>query len=267
MIRTVKHEAIMSALEEWRGSKARLWQYHPSLSRVVLMLYRPDSRKSLYVLATGARYIQSNVMWDNSCLEIAPSSGGDSIQVIRDLSAEFELRCDTVTVVLGTLFDLDTKLVHEEDAVSVALAQKADMDDMMLEVIEDSFPLARTSKIDDRYVSRRWLVRSERKVTQTAELELLKEQLMSEAGRLYTGGGGRVPDDGSTGEAMPDVTLTKVDDRHCVVSIEVPTSESGSEGGAAAEVIACVLRRIDRTLGIESLQGVPRRFWSFLKSS
>ncbi|MEM9692012.1 MAG: hypothetical protein AAGA56_05685 [Myxococcota bacterium] len=54
-----------------------------------------------------------------------------------------------------------------------------------------------------------------------------------------------------------------VTSRHLVVTVDLPSPEA-SVGDEAQEYNLGMLQRIDRDLGIDELQGSPRRFWWFL---
>jgi hypothetical protein len=103
--------AAEAALEEWRGVHAQLWQFDPSLRRLVLRLSRPREDPSAFLVAVGCRYIQGPVDWSDAELELLESTrssrgaGGDAttrVDVV-DRRAGFELRCSDAIVVVSPM--------------------------------------------------------------------------------------------------------------------------------------------------------------------
>jgi hypothetical protein len=98
---------LLPTLSEWRGTKARIWQYDRSLSRLVVMLSSAtESRPSLFVLCVSCRYIQGPVHWED-CELVVHSNSTD---VVEDLRARFRVECSGVVLIESTMaeFALDS---------------------------------------------------------------------------------------------------------------------------------------------------------------
>lgn len=67
---------------------------------------------------------------------------------------------------------------------------------------------------------------------------------------------------GQSSEALtqPMVMLTRIDERHLIVSVRTERLER-DEAHAWLVAASAALRALERTLRVEEIQGFPRRFW------
>lgn len=89
---------FLTILDQWRGSRARVWRYHASLSRLVVCLRHPDKAVFLFVLAAGCQHVQGPFGWDSCSFEAAEivDSHGLPLLELRDPGAGFKLECSSI---------------------------------------------------------------------------------------------------------------------------------------------------------------------------
>jgi len=93
-------KAQLTALAKWRGGRARIWEYTPTLSRLTLRLESNKMTGNLHIVCGGCQHIRGPFHWDNCdlAIECAQGPGGELIHTIRDSHADFELRCWVVSL-------------------------------------------------------------------------------------------------------------------------------------------------------------------------
>ena len=112
---------------------------------------------------------------------------------------------------------------------------------------------------DGRRCLRKWIVRSVRSLPAQDELDRLADALAQEVAVGIREGYAAAPPE-KLHESYPTASLIKIDDHHLIAVVETPTREA--EVGHATLIgnwgfLCCV----DRELGIEELEGIPKRFW------
>jgi hypothetical protein len=95
-----KEQVQAKLLLKWRGSRAKVWDYTPSLSRLTLRLEFRGIPGNLHIVAGACRHILGLFSWDNCALELFPSPQPDGAigYCLRDSGAGFELLCGIVSM-------------------------------------------------------------------------------------------------------------------------------------------------------------------------
>jgi hypothetical protein len=113
-VRTIIHPGDWNTeLARWRGGSARLWMYHPSHSRLALMLYRPEqpeADEALYVAGADCQRMKADFFWQPvdlriSSVETTEKAGLDC--VVTDRVGGLELHCGAVVLIRGPLADFE----------------------------------------------------------------------------------------------------------------------------------------------------------------
>ena len=123
-----------------------------------------------------------------------------------------------------------------------------------------AYPVAEDVGPDKQRVLRRWTVRTLRDLPAQASLDALAAQWVDEVAQTVRATTGqRVSSAG-----LPTASVLRIDDRHGVVVVEVPTPPQ-TLGNEAAIATWSLLRSVDAAFGIEDLQGLPRHLWFELR--
>lgn len=83
-------------LAHWRGGRAKVWDYTPSLARLTLRVESNLRPGNLHIVCGGCQHIHGPFHWEESTFEVVPAD--DSGWILRDAAADFEVRCGVVGV-------------------------------------------------------------------------------------------------------------------------------------------------------------------------
>ncbi len=86
--------ATAEVLARWRGGRAKVWDFSPSLTRLTVRVESRDRPGNLHIVCGGCESIHGPFGWEESAFEIVPAE--DSGWFLRDAGAEFEVRCRMV---------------------------------------------------------------------------------------------------------------------------------------------------------------------------
>jgi hypothetical protein len=86
--------ATPEMLAQWRGGRAKVWDYTPSLARLTLRVESGVRPGNLHVVCGGCKHIRGPFHWAASSFEVVPAD--DSGLILRDAAADFEVRCQVV---------------------------------------------------------------------------------------------------------------------------------------------------------------------------
>jgi hypothetical protein len=117
---------------------------------------------------------------------------------------------------------------------------------------------------DGRRFRQRWVVRTERDLPGQDGLDALGERLLADAVQIIREAyAAYVPAERLEG-ALPDARIVRLDERHCVAVIELPSRQHGV---ADEDIIGTwtILRGLDRAFGVEDLGGLPKARWFELR--
>lgn len=132
-------------------------------------------------------------------------------------------------------------------------------DELIKTLIGYAYPSAEPVGKSGRRFVRRWVARSERELPDQAALDALAERLVTEATRVLREAYGQTSED-QLRDSLPMASIVRIAPNHCVVVIESPTP-GHAVGDAAAVGTWRILRGMDNAIGIEDLEGIPKRFW------
>lgn len=88
--------ATPEVLARWRGGRAKVWDYTPSLSRLTMRVESRHRPGNLHLVCGGCEYFRGPFSWDDNAFEVV--SDGGSGWLLRDAVADFELHCRVVAV-------------------------------------------------------------------------------------------------------------------------------------------------------------------------
>ena len=116
MTKLIPSEESASVLQTWHGANAKIWQFHASLGRLAIQIYRPLEGNQLYLVAVSCLHIAGPFHWTNNQLEIIERSQGQTT-LIQDHVARFELHCYGGFLVSSTMaeFDLSKDSVIDDE--------------------------------------------------------------------------------------------------------------------------------------------------------
>lgn len=92
--------AKQTALSSWWGGRAKLWDYSPTHSTLVVRVEKRGVRGNMHIVCGGCTFIEGPFVWENSHIEICghgsnPDSG---ITEVRDSGGRFLLLCQVVSL-------------------------------------------------------------------------------------------------------------------------------------------------------------------------
>src|SRR5262245_10454741 len=94
-------------LRQWKGAEAKIWEYHPSLGRLALQVYRPLENEQLYLVNVSCQTITGRFHWRNCDIQVIEeryeSDEYEASHLVRDQSSGFSLRCNGVVLVCSTM--------------------------------------------------------------------------------------------------------------------------------------------------------------------
>ncbi|MDA8021107.1 MAG: hypothetical protein MPN21_27025 [Thermoanaerobaculia bacterium] len=96
-------EEIQSFLDDWRGSRAQIWDYQASLSVLTIQLSRPDGSERVVLKCVGTKTVQMPIHWDD-CNLIAQEDEEirfDSSLFLVDTTASVRVECFEVMACQG----------------------------------------------------------------------------------------------------------------------------------------------------------------------
>jgi hypothetical protein len=132
-------------------------------------------------------------------------------------------------------------------------------------IVGIAYPLPEDIDGGRRFLQR-WIVRSEREVPGQDELDALAARLVAESVEVIREAYAAHVSAERLEGAFPDARIVRLDDRHCVVVIEL---SSRRDGVGDEDVIATwsIRRGVDRAFGIEDLGGLPKARWFELRQT
>lgn len=121
------------------------------------------------------------------------------------------------------------------------------------------YPLAEPVGSEGRRCLYKWVVRSVRPIPDQDELDRLADALAQEVSdgmrEAYAGAPAE-----RLRDSFPIASLIRIDDRHLIAVVETATKKA-SYGDEMMISNWGFLHVVDRELGVEELQGLPKRFW------
>jgi hypothetical protein len=132
------------------------------------------------------------------------------------------------------------------------------IDDVMRTLVGYAYPNAQPTG-EGRFV-RRWVLRFRQQIPEQADLDNLAEKLSAEAREILRSAYGERLVMNPVASTLPIANIVRVTSLHCVVSIESPDHDH-AVGDDAAVGTWRILQGIDRSLEIDDLEGIPKRFW------
>lgn len=127
-------------------------------------------------------------------------------------------------------------------------------DEIMNEIIGSAYPSPVPSGGGNSFICR-WIVRSAQDLPEQTVLEALAQGLASKAAQVLADAYGR-----PVAASRIMASIIGFAPKHCVVSIESP-APGRAIGDDAAIITWTVLRGLDEALGVDDLEGIPKRFW------
>ncbi len=109
MKRLVEDHERQSTLARWRGAKAQVWIFDPTLTRLGLLVHREAaSDQGLYIVGVNCGRFRGPFRWENTdiCLDVSSSEEPKRCR-LYDVGADFDLTCGSVVLVVGRLGDND----------------------------------------------------------------------------------------------------------------------------------------------------------------
>ena len=129
-----------------------------------------------------------------------------------------------------------------------------------------AYPAAEVVAPDARRFSRRWVVRSVRNLPPQDELRRLAGVLVAKATSVLRDAYGQHASEEQLKECSPAGSIVRLDEQHCVVVIESPVHQAAI-GDDAAIGTWFILRGLDEAVGIDDLEGIPKRHWFALATA
>ena len=241
-------------LAEWRGVRAKIWQFHPSLGRLALQLYRADRPEMLYVTGVSCTQIEGPFSWENCRVELVetPNESGAPTTLLRDDTVGFRLRSRGVGMVLSDhRFDLGANISDTPFDPAPA--------DHVEQLTVFAVPAARE---DNAGAHRNWVVRFRDAVPDEWSAPGTETSLNSaaqDAVRRALEARGVSHDR----DAAPVVRVIPIDRLRAAVCVR--TARVANDLFAMHLVAAsAALRALDRIETIEDIQGIPAPFWRLL---
>lgn len=136
-------------------------------------------------------------------------------------------------------------------------------DRLVSEMVGRAYPSIESLGEDSERFRRRWIVRTIQPVPSQPELLTLSGSLSSQVEAWIRSTVEGVSEH-LLGRSFPCICIEALDVHHCVVAIDLPLPEV-AVGDSAGTGTWGTLRGIDEALGIEDLQGLPKRMWFQLK--
>ena len=97
-----KHlKTLQTFLNRWRGGTARLWEFQAAHCHLTIRIERSGEHGNLHVICLGPEFIHGPVQWDDCAFEVHLESdqfGEAERYILRDISANFEVRTDEIEV-------------------------------------------------------------------------------------------------------------------------------------------------------------------------
>src|SRR5690242_6802523 len=102
---------VNDVLSKWNGASAKIWQFHPSLGRLAIQIYRTSEPEQLYLIYVSCRNISGPFHWRDCEIRVIKEKRDPdedlATHLVEDHAAGFALRCSSVVVVLSTMADFD----------------------------------------------------------------------------------------------------------------------------------------------------------------
>ena len=86
--------ATADMLARWRGGRAKVWDFSPTLTTLTLRVELLDRPGNLHIVCGGCEFIRGPFHWEGSAFAVVPAD--DAGWLVRDAGAEFEVRCRVV---------------------------------------------------------------------------------------------------------------------------------------------------------------------------
>jgi hypothetical protein len=256
-------------LQSWRGTRAKIWQVHPSLgTRTLIQLYRASEPVVLYILGVSCERITGKFYWTNSCVELIEErrAPDESAWQIRDESSGFALHCSSVVVFFGEMgFELDGARLGPESPVTdlprMGSDQARSSSIEQLAAFSSPMPLAVADDQGDRE-QRNWIIRTGADVSEEWDTGRASAEITEYANaslELARAERGMRPLDP---EQLARVRLIRIDSRHLIVNVVTETFLDDTHAPLLLTVAS--LGALERRVSIDDIQGIPRRYWRVL---
>ena len=117
MIINIQEEDWASELKQLHGSRAKIWLFSTTFSRLAIIFERADEAEVVFIVGVGCESINGPFAWKASkvIVEDVMEPMFYARRRVRDVDAKFELTCSSVLVLKGPLGEFGTSLNYFVD--------------------------------------------------------------------------------------------------------------------------------------------------------